>query len=132
MAIIQCPDCGRDVSSEAPLCPGCGRPIKVTEDKQGADEGVEYEYMTRRIVTHFGEANLVQMEVQKWAKQGWELHQQSQGQWALDGGPMTLLTFRRPKKEGNPPVPTASCCVIPATLVLVMLAVVLLLCTRIL
>jgi hypothetical protein len=28
MALIRCPDCGRDVSTEAPACPGCGRPMK--------------------------------------------------------------------------------------------------------
>ena len=27
MALIQCPDCGRQVSDAAPTCPGCGRPI---------------------------------------------------------------------------------------------------------
>lgn len=27
MALIQCPDCGRQVSDGAPSCPGCGRPI---------------------------------------------------------------------------------------------------------
>lgn len=28
MALVRCPDCGKDVSSEAPACPGCGRPMK--------------------------------------------------------------------------------------------------------
>jgi TM2 domain-containing membrane protein YozV len=28
MALVKCPDCGRDVSTEAPVCPGCGRPMK--------------------------------------------------------------------------------------------------------
>ena len=28
MALIKCPDCGRDVSSEAAACLGCGRPVK--------------------------------------------------------------------------------------------------------
>lgn len=28
MALVRCPDCGRDVSTEAPTCPGCGRPMK--------------------------------------------------------------------------------------------------------
>lgn len=129
MAMIKCPDCGRDVSSEASICLGCGRPIKAAEAKAEDDE-VEYEYMTRRIVTHFGEATLVQMEVNKRAKDGWELHQQSQGKWSLDGGPMTLLTFRRPKKEGNAPVPAASCCVIPATMALAMLSILLFLIVR--
>lgn len=29
MALVKCPDCDRDVSSEAPACPTCGRPMKV-------------------------------------------------------------------------------------------------------
>ena len=28
MALVRCPDCGRDVSSEAPACVGCGRPMR--------------------------------------------------------------------------------------------------------
>jgi TM2 domain-containing membrane protein YozV len=28
MPLIQCPDCGREVSTEALACPGCGRPLK--------------------------------------------------------------------------------------------------------
>lgn len=27
MALIKCPDCGRDISDAAPVCLGCGRPI---------------------------------------------------------------------------------------------------------
>lgn len=27
MALITCPDCGKEVSSNAPACPGCGGPI---------------------------------------------------------------------------------------------------------
>ena len=30
MALIMCPDCGQSVSSEAPACPHCGRPIRPT------------------------------------------------------------------------------------------------------
>jgi endogenous inhibitor of DNA gyrase (YacG/DUF329 family) len=29
MALIKCPDCGKDVSTEAAACPHCGRPIKL-------------------------------------------------------------------------------------------------------
>jgi hypothetical protein len=28
MALISCPDCGRQVSQDADVCPQCGRPIK--------------------------------------------------------------------------------------------------------
>lgn len=27
MALMTCPDCSREVSDQAPACPGCGRPI---------------------------------------------------------------------------------------------------------
>lgn len=29
MALIECPDCKRQVSDSAPVCPGCGRPVAV-------------------------------------------------------------------------------------------------------
>jgi len=31
MPLIDCPDCGKKVSSEAPTCPGCGRPLKTPQ-----------------------------------------------------------------------------------------------------
>lgn len=34
MALIKCPECGRDVSSEAVSCPNCGHPIKKTDVAQ--------------------------------------------------------------------------------------------------
>lgn len=30
MALIKCPDCGKEVSNKAPVCPNCGRPIAPT------------------------------------------------------------------------------------------------------
>lgn len=29
MALIQCPECGREVSSQAPACPACGYPLQA-------------------------------------------------------------------------------------------------------
>ncbi len=29
MALIKCKECGKEISSEAPTCPGCGTPIKT-------------------------------------------------------------------------------------------------------
>ena len=35
MALIKCPECGTEVSSEAEFCPKCGYPIKAKmSDKQ--------------------------------------------------------------------------------------------------
>lgn len=33
MALIKCPACGKDVSSNAPACPHCGEPIKSSTEK---------------------------------------------------------------------------------------------------
>lgn len=33
MAIVKCPDCGSDVSTEAPACPKCGRPLAPAKRK---------------------------------------------------------------------------------------------------
>lgn len=30
MALVPCPDCGREVSDAAPACPQCGRPMVST------------------------------------------------------------------------------------------------------
>lgn len=34
MALINCPNCGRQVSDSAPVCPGCGTPINTTSVKK--------------------------------------------------------------------------------------------------
>jgi hypothetical protein len=34
LALIKCPDCGRDVSDLAPACPNCGRPVSTTAPTQ--------------------------------------------------------------------------------------------------
>lgn len=37
MALIPCPECGRDVSTMAPACPGCGVPLAATRLNDDAD-----------------------------------------------------------------------------------------------
>lgn len=34
MALMKCPDCGKEVSDAAPTCPGCGRPMAETSRKK--------------------------------------------------------------------------------------------------
>ena len=41
MALIKCPDCGKDVSDVAPVCPNCGRPISAPRAGQGSATGQE-------------------------------------------------------------------------------------------
>ena len=33
MALIQCPECGKEISDKALTCPSCGCPIKAEEPK---------------------------------------------------------------------------------------------------
>ena len=45
MALVKCPDCGRDISDQAPACIGCGRPQEVQA------EPVEVCEVTLRLIT---------------------------------------------------------------------------------
>lgn len=40
MALIDCPECGNEVSEQADSCPKCGYPINETTDEQTDDSGV--------------------------------------------------------------------------------------------
>lgn len=35
--LIECPSCGKQVSSEASACPGCGHPFKAVKTTSGID-----------------------------------------------------------------------------------------------
>ena len=41
MALVKCPDCGRDVSQRAPTCPGCGAPIANAPSAAPAYQAVQ-------------------------------------------------------------------------------------------
>lgn len=34
MALIKCPECAREISDRAPVCPNCGVPIAVTSEQK--------------------------------------------------------------------------------------------------
>jgi hypothetical protein len=42
VALIQCEDCGRDVSDRAPACPNCGAPVTQAADNN-APEGITFD-----------------------------------------------------------------------------------------
>jgi len=42
MALIQCPECNKDVSSNAPSCPNCGAPIAAISRKSKSRGYVPY------------------------------------------------------------------------------------------
>jgi len=39
MALLKCPDCGNDVSDQAPACPHCGRPLGSARPLGASDKG---------------------------------------------------------------------------------------------
>ena len=48
MALMKCPECGRDVSSSAASCPTCGYAIQEYIKKQEYD--LEVKHLTKKIV----------------------------------------------------------------------------------
>ncbi|MFV8816677.1 hypothetical protein [Haliea sp. E17] len=36
MALINCPECNKEVSDKAPACPGCGAPIVAAKESSGS------------------------------------------------------------------------------------------------
>jgi membrane protein YdbS with pleckstrin-like domain len=47
MALIKCPDCGREVSSAAPACPQCGRPLAAVSAPQPQAGAIKEETLWR-------------------------------------------------------------------------------------
>ncbi|HEV8573817.1 MAG TPA: NINE protein [Dehalococcoidia bacterium] len=47
MPLINCPDCGKEVSTEALACPGCGRPVKSAQASWSGPSG------TAQSPTHY-------------------------------------------------------------------------------
>jgi len=41
MALINCPECNKEISDKAPACPGCGSPIAVAGPIQAAAKETE-------------------------------------------------------------------------------------------
>lgn len=41
MALIKCPECGKEVSSAAPSCPGCGYPVAAEAPAAGNEPSTE-------------------------------------------------------------------------------------------
>src|SRR5262245_58849783 len=50
MALVNCPDCGKQVSTEAIACPGCGRPVKAQGGWSGAPTTVVASSPDRPVV----------------------------------------------------------------------------------
>jgi uncharacterized membrane protein YvbJ len=59
MALITCPDCGKQVSEQAAACIGCGRPLKADLAKNpsaGSSEAVKKGAQRSKLRTDLGQA----------------------------------------------------------------------------
>lgn len=55
MALIHCPECGREVSSFAPQCPNCGFPVSSMANSTPAEDVVEDTRVNDTIIAHASE-----------------------------------------------------------------------------
>lgn len=43
MALIKCPECGREISDKAAACPGCGYPLSKFREENHNDDEIDWE-----------------------------------------------------------------------------------------
>ena len=73
MALIQCKECGRDVSDQANACPGCGFPLRRVETR------------TISLTSHGMESTRGLREYEDLLKDGWEIIEDWDGDSWVDG-----------------------------------------------
>lgn len=62
MALIKCPECGREISDKAVSCPGCGCPVEQVHEKSEYEiivEDVYMKHMSGNKVTSTNRANAI-------------------------------------------------------------------------
>lgn len=71
MALIKCPECGRDVSTEATACPGCGYPMKNNETAPSQAGPIRYE---EKVVNVSGWSIFdIERKLRDYEAQGWKV-----------------------------------------------------------
>ena len=97
MAIIQCPECGKDVSSAAESCPQCGYPLKKGFTPQ---EPIKYETTTVKIRCWGRGKTELTNKLSKYTDEGWEVVSMVEDEW-LGGilSPVYKVVIKRPIKS---------------------------------
>lgn len=108
MALINCPDCGNNVSDQAEVCRHCGRPIKNQVNMRIHPEEIEIdlfnpheaEMLRRRVIENENSLNGVHSELEKEEKRKKKQREdllKNIKQWAILVIGVTLLFFIRRK-----------------------------------
>ena len=92
MALIQCSECGKQISSNAASCPHCGNPMKTTN--------TTYENKTVRVTCWgLGGSNAIVEKLSNELNSGWEIVSTVEDHWR--GGMLrhvyTVVLKRRKK-----------------------------------
>lgn len=93
MALIKCPECGREISTLAETCPHCGYPIKNTQKKV-----VSYEQQTVKIRCWGRGQNKLNKKLLSYTRVGWEIVSIVEDHW--QGGmisPVYKVVLKRAK-----------------------------------
>ncbi len=93
MALIQCPECGKEVSTAASSCPHCGYPLKK-------EEPAEYETMTIKIRCWGRNPDTLNEKLRPYTSLGWEVASMVEDRW--QGGwlsPVYKIVLKRPKED---------------------------------
>ena len=94
MALIKCPECGKDVSTSAEACPHCGYPINKTT----IAKAISYETQVVKIRCWGRGTDSINKKLQPYTSAGWEVVSMVEDHW--QGGilsPVYKVTLRRPK-----------------------------------
>lgn len=78
MALINCPECGLQVSTNAEICPHCGNPLK----KYDSHKQVQYENKTVRVTCWgLGGSDAIVEKLQPELASGWEIVSTVEDHW---------------------------------------------------
>lgn len=94
MALMKCPECGREVSTAAPACPHCGYPINKQPERP-----VQYETTTVKIRCWGRSAGALNDKLKEYTSKGWEVVSAVEDHW--QGGllsPVYKVVLKRAKK----------------------------------
>ena len=77
MALIQCPECEKQISSNAESCPHCGYPMKAKEEVSA-----QYENKTVRVTCWgLGGSNAIIEKLSSELNDGWEIVSTIEDHW---------------------------------------------------
>lgn len=93
MALMKCPECGKEVSTVATSCPHCGYPLKKEEPAQ-------YETMAVKVRCWGRSPDALNDKLRQYTTQGWEVVSAVEDHW--QGGilsPVYKVVLKRPKRN---------------------------------